>query len=88
MIRYYEVRCPGKRKHKRRSGDNLVVEDNCAMLLTMIGEDIESVDEVIHCRNCKSLIHIGKNRDVIELELLPKGTKVETIDGSYTVDEY
>ena len=86
-MKYYEVRCPGKRKHLKRSKDNLVVEDNCSMLLTFIGEDVSYLNEVRHCTNCKTLTHITMENGIFVLKVLPKGTKLETIDGSYTVDE-
>ena len=87
MSEYYEIRCPGKREHLKRSGNDLVVEDNCSMLLTFIGKDV-TTDEHIYCKNCKRLVHITGGNGEFNLELLPKGKKLDTLDGICTVDEY
>ena len=87
MSECYEIRCPGKRNHLKRSGNDLVVEDNCSMLLTFVSKDA-TTDEYIYCKNCKTLVHIEGGGGDFTLTLQPKGKKLDTLDGRCTVDEY
>jgi hypothetical protein len=86
--RFYKIKCPGKREHTKRSGGKRVVEDNCSALLAFVAEGEVFDKEVIPCRNCKSLIQISLDGGEISLAVLPKETKLETIDGRCTVDEF
>ena len=88
---YFKVKCPGKRSHKRRVGQALTEELNCGMLLGFIeNNDATETSNVYYCRNCKRLVkaHIEKREEIVSLNLLPKGTKLDVVDRSFTTDEY
>ena len=88
---YFKVKCPGKRNHHKRAGNDLIIEQNCGMLLGFVENSIDAeTSNVYSCRNCKRLVkaHIKKREEVISLTLLPKGTKLDVVDRSFTTDEY
>jgi hypothetical protein len=88
---YFKVKCPGKRSHKRRVGQSLTEELNCGMLLGFIeNSDETNTSNVYYCRNCKRLVkaQVKKGEEIISLNLLPNGTKLDEVDRSFTTDDY
>ena len=88
---YFKVKCPGKRNHHKRAGNDLIIEQNCGMLLGFIeNSDETNTSNVYYCRNCKRLVkaHIKMREETVSLTLLPKGTKLDVVDRSFTTDEY
>jgi hypothetical protein len=88
---YFKIKCPGRRSHHKRNGTQLIVEQNCDMLLGFI-EDNDNTDttNVYYCRNCKRLVkaHIKKDTQRYVLTLMPKGTELDVVDRSYITNEY
>jgi hypothetical protein len=88
---YFKIKCPGKRNHHKKAGNNLIIEQNCGMLLGFKenNSNTESTD-VYYCRNCKRLVkaQITKDTEIVSLTMLPKGTKLDLVNRSFTTDEY
>ncbi len=82
-----EIRCPGNKKHYKRSGNLVVAEKCCNSLLGFIDNSVDKSVFQRRCNDCKSVVGIRVDKGTVYVKLQPKETMIKTQLGRVVVED-
>lgn len=86
-MRFVKIMCPCKREHYKRVQDNKTIRvEDCEHTLMFV--DLDSDTHVRRlCKECKNLLDVVVEDEIIKIKTLPYGEHVETTEATVVIDE-
>jgi hypothetical protein len=80
------IRCPNKKRHKKKLQDMVISVDNCNSLVYFVDTSVNGYTVARKCSDCKGVITTEVRDNIAYVSVLGANTKIKTDTGKVVVE--